>query len=104
MCVHAGQVATGACLWHTCPGDLSPGGEVAIVYWAADGSQEIMTVSGQGTMPAAATLEKYAELGLSHPEETMPGSDSRRRDCHFDDTPCLSLLKHLLKAQGGAIK
>ena len=73
MCVHAGQVATGACLWHTCPGDLSPGGEVAIVYWAADGSQEIMTVSGQGTMPAAATLEKYAELGIKHPQ-SMPGS------------------------------
>ena len=25
----------------------------------------------------------------------------RRRDCHFDDTPCLSLLKHLLEVQGG---
>ena len=29
---------------------------------------------------------------------------SRRRDCHFDDTPGLSLLKHLLNIQGGAIK
>ena len=29
---------------------------------------------------------------------------SHWRDCHFDDTPCLSLLKHLLKSQGGAIK
>ena len=29
---------------------------------------------------------------------------SRRRDCHFDDAPCLSLLKHLMKVQGGAIK
>ena len=25
-------------------------------------------------------------------------------DCHYDDTPCLSLLKHLIKLQGGAIK
>ena len=24
----------------------------------------------------------------------------RRRDCHFDDTPCLSLLKHIIKVQG----
>ena len=24
--------------------------------------------------------------------------------CRFDGTPCLSLLKHLLKSQGGAIK
>ena len=29
---------------------------------------------------------------------------SRRRDCHFDDTPCLSILKHLLKVEGDAAK
>ena len=30
---------------------------------------------------------------------------SRRREfCHFDGTPCLSLLKRPLKVQGGAIK
>ena len=28
------------------------------------------------------------------------GSNSRRRDCHFNDTPCLSLLKHLIHVQG----
>ena len=32
------------------------------------------------------------------------GGLSRRRDCHFDHTPCLSILKHLTKVQGGAIK
>ena len=33
------------------------------------------------------------------------GDISRRREfCHFADTPWLSLLKHLLKAQMGAIK
>ena len=26
---------------------------------------------------------------------------SRRRGCHLDDTPCLPLLKHLMKVQGG---
>ena len=31
-------------------------------------------------------------------------SPSRRRDCHFDDTPSSSLLKHLLKVEGGAVK
>ena len=30
------------------------------------------------------------------------GKDSRRRDCHFDDTPFLSRLKHLIKVGGGA--
>ena len=29
---------------------------------------------------------------------------SRRRDCQFTDTPCISILKHLLQVQGGAIK
>ena len=37
-------------------------------------------------------------------KDQLAGLDSRRRDCHFDDTPCLSLLKHLIKVQGGAIK
>ena len=30
------------------------------------------------------------------------GEDSRRRDFHFDGNPFLSLLKHLLKVEGGA--
>ena len=30
------------------------------------------------------------------------GCTSRRPDCHFDDTPFLSLLKNLLKVEGGA--
>ena len=29
-----------------------------------------------------------------------PSQGSRRRDCHFTDTPCLSLLKHLIQVQG----
>ena len=31
-------------------------------------------------------------------------SPSSRRDCHFTDTPCLSLLEHLTKLQGGPSK
>ena len=30
------------------------------------------------------------------------GSASRRRDCHFTDIPSPSILKHLLKGEGGA--
>ena len=30
------------------------------------------------------------------------GAPSRQRDCHFDDTPFLCLLKHLLQVEGGA--
>ena len=32
------------------------------------------------------------------------GTFSRRRDCHFADTPSSSLLKHLLKVERGAVK
>ena len=28
------------------------------------------------------------------------GMSSRRRDCHFTDTPVSSILKHLLKGEG----
>ena len=51
-------------------------------------------------MPSAA-----APAALFGPLHGKPaGVGSRRRDCHFDDTPCSSLLKHLLEVQGGAIK
>ena len=46
--------------------------------------------------------------GGPHPPQARqrggPTTCSHRRDCHFTDTPCLSLLKHLEKIQGGAIK
>ena len=38
-------------------------------------------------------------------ERALPAGEpavSRRRDCHFDDTPFLSLLIRLLKVEGGA--
>ena len=33
---------------------------------------------------------------------TLCGWSGRRRDCHFTDTPFSSILKHLLKVEGGA--
>ena len=36
--------------------------------------------------------------------ERADGGTSRRRDCHFAYIPCLSILKHLLMVQVGAIK
>ena len=36
--------------------------------------------------------------------EHIAGAASRRQNCHFDDTPCSSLLQHLIELQGGAIK
>ena len=45
------SIATGSCLWHTEPGMLSPGGEVPIVYYAA-AEGRLMTVEGQGPLPA----------------------------------------------------
>jgi hypothetical protein len=47
-------VATGAALWHVCPADLSPGGEVPIVYFAAGKNEgRIMTISGQGAISSS---------------------------------------------------
>ena len=40
-----------------------------------------------------------AAPNAAHPPELPP---SRRRDCHFTGTPCLSTLKQLLKVEGGA--
>ena len=34
-------------------------------------------------------------------EGGVSGQHSRRRDCHFDDNPFVSLLKHLIKVEGG---
>ena len=44
----------------------------------------------------APPLTAYNEPGAD------PGTHSRRRDCHFADTPSPCLLKDLLKVEGGA--
>ena len=56
---------------------------------------------GSAVPPAFRTARPTAASSASRPAATAP---SRRRDCHFADTPCSSLWKHLLKVQGGAIK
>jgi gamma-glutamyltranspeptidase/glutathione hydrolase len=69
-------VATGLALWHTVPGSNGPGGEVSIVFRAAaDG--RLMQVCGQGVMPAAATLERFAALGV----KKMPGGGTLLSAC-----------------------
>ena len=55
---------------------------------------------------AAATLSSAGPFGCSAAsssavKSTVGTTPSRRRDCHFDDTPCVSLLIHLLKVEGG---
>ena len=40
-------------------------------------------------------------LSLTGPAVLCPGAASRRRDCHFTDIPSASILKHLLKGEGG---
>ena len=48
-------------------------------------------------------LKRLCLLGVQHwVQASEVGTRRRREFCHFDDTPlCLSLLKHLLKVQGG---
>ena len=43
-------------------------------------------------------------FGLALPALLRAGLASRRRDCHFADIPFPSILKNLLKGEGGAIK
>ena len=51
-----------------------------------------------------ATLRGFAQhqtvVELMRGEVTAAAVSSHRRDCHFHDTPCSSLLKHLIKLQG----
>src|SRR5512133_3212397 len=46
-----------------------PGGEVPIVLFNAD-RDEVLVVDGQGTAPAAATIDRFRELGL----DLVPGT------------------------------
>jgi gamma-glutamyltranspeptidase/glutathione hydrolase len=60
-------IATCLCLWHTESGQCAPGAECAITCYPAGGDGRIYQCCGQGRMPMAATLEKYAELGYTGP-------------------------------------
>ena len=62
-------VATGLVLQVVEPHLNGPGGEVPVIAFDA-GRGETFVVSGQGTAPAAATLEAFADLGI----DLMPGS------------------------------
>jgi gamma-glutamyltranspeptidase / glutathione hydrolase len=62
-------VATGFTLQVVEPHLNGPGGEVPILVRVA-GSPEIVVVAGQGPAPAAATTERFAELGL----DLVPGT------------------------------
>ena len=78
-----------------------PGAGFAGTSWGGGGQASVPPVlwsCASRTSREGARAAPAASLA-HHP------ADSRRREfCHFDDTPCLSLLKHLMKVQGGAIK
>ena len=56
-----------------------------------------------GAAAAAAAATALAAAAARRRSHRASGA-SHWRDCHFDDTPCKSLLKHPVKVQGGAIK
>ncbi|MCK2219822.1 gamma-glutamyltransferase family protein [Actinomadura sp. ATCC 31491] len=62
-------VAAGFVLQVAEPHLNGPGGEVPILLWS-EAEQRAHVVCGQGVAPAAATIEKYAELGLA----VVPGT------------------------------
>ncbi len=62
-------VATGFALQVVEPHLNGPGGDVPVILYDA-GRDEVKVVCGQGTAPAAATIETYRDLGL----ELVPGT------------------------------
>lgn len=62
-------VATGFVLQVVEPHLNGPGGEVPAVFWSA-GRSEPLALCGQGVAPAAATIERFHELG----HELIPGT------------------------------
>ena len=67
-------VATGFTLQVVEPHLNGPGGEVPAVFWSAERG-EALALCGQGVSPAAATIERYRELG----HELVPGHGRARR-------------------------
>jgi gamma-glutamyltranspeptidase / glutathione hydrolase len=64
-----GAVAAGFVLQVVEPHLNGPGGETPIVLYSAD-RDEVLVVDGQGPAPAAATIERFRELGL----DLVPGT------------------------------
>nr|WP_317619826.1 gamma-glutamyltransferase family protein [Nonomuraea phyllanthi] len=62
-------VAAGFVLQVAEPHLNGPGGEVPILLWS-EADQKVSTVCGQGVAPAAATIERFTELGL----DIVPGT------------------------------
>ncbi|WP_207756396.1 gamma-glutamyltransferase family protein [Nonomuraea cypriaca] len=62
-------VAAGFVLQVAEPHLNGPGGEVPILLWS-EADQKVSVVSGQGVAPAAATIERFTELGL----DIVPGT------------------------------
>src|SRR5919199_6289456 len=62
-------VAAGFTLQVVEPHLNGPGGEVPIVFWSADRGEPLV-LCGQGVAPAAATIERYRDLGL----DLVPGT------------------------------
>src|SRR5215211_9096576 len=62
-------VAAGFVLQVVEPHLNGPGGEAPIVLYSAD-RDKVLVVDGQGPAPAAATIERFRELGL----ELVPGT------------------------------
>ena len=66
-------VATGFTLQVVEPHLNGPGGDLPIVLWSAERGEPLV-VCGQGTAPAAATIERFRELG----HELVPGQGCSR--------------------------
>jgi gamma-glutamyltranspeptidase / glutathione hydrolase len=62
-------VAAGLTLQVVEPHQNGPGGDLPVVFWS-EREQRVHVLCGQGVAPAAATIERFAQLGL----ESVPGT------------------------------
>jgi gamma-glutamyltranspeptidase/glutathione hydrolase len=62
-------VATGLTLQVVEPHQNGPGGDLPVMFWS-EREQRVRVLCGQGVAPAAATIERFADLGL----DLVPGT------------------------------
>ena len=71
--------------------------EAAAAAQATAAAAAVAAMLMQAPSPSQPLLFSVVAFGADR-----AGRVSRQRDCHFDDTPFLCLLKHLLQVEGGA--
>ena len=93
--------------WKNVPGmtraSSEPKGSCVDEWTGGRCTNHYMTLGGGPMKMTVAAADDWCNTNSScHGFTFETGATSRRRDCHFTDTPFSSILKHVLKGEGGA--